>query len=101
MTTSRLAQSYAYCERIARREAGNFYTADEGTVLAPHVVTFHENHPAPPPATEPAHVNILVPSEAVVTPCTATVRPERISPTAKPRRSGATTEVATTIAVPK
>src|SRR5438105_2314126 len=27
MTTSRLAQSYAYCERLARREAGNFYTA--------------------------------------------------------------------------
>jgi uncharacterized protein (TIGR03000 family) len=50
-----------------RPSAGNFYTPDAGTVLAPHVVTLHENTPpAPPPAAEPAHVNILVPSEAAV-----------------------------------
>jgi uncharacterized protein (TIGR03000 family) len=49
-----------------RPSAGNFYTPDQDTVLAPHVVTLRENTPAAPPAAEPAHVNILVPSEAVV-----------------------------------
>jgi uncharacterized protein (TIGR03000 family) len=49
-----------------RPSAGNFYTADAGTVLPPRVVTLRENAPATPPAAEPAHVNILVPSEAVV-----------------------------------
>ena len=53
-----------------RPSAGNFYAAGATDVLPPHLVTLSEPAPVapvPPPGTEKAHINIMVPSEATLT----------------------------------